>query len=322
MVLIGHSMGGLVSHLQTVQSGDDYWRLVSNEPFWQIKADAEGEAKAAGDVLLPAEPVDPPRGHDRHAAPRQHVLEPDDAMAAGQADRLPIRRSPTASRSCTSTTPGLFPARSLLKIDTSIDSLSPSSPIFPVMLAAPAAALGEVSQHRRRGAEGVVAGQSCRPKATAWCRAKAPTSTARRARSPCPPTTRRSTRIRRRCSKCGGFCWSIWPSWKAARPTASPAARSPRGQQRQDPRSASRRLTPMRARRVVVNDLMQTDYVYFRTEPVGENFDPEFTPELTPAEMLALGVFGGKYMTDCTGEFPKAWFAGAKTLPRAARSRS
>jgi hypothetical protein len=68
----------------------------------------------------------------------------------------------------------------------------------------------------------------------------------------------------------------------------------------------------MRAVRVVVNDLMQTGYVYFRTEPVGENFDAEFAPELTPAEMLALGVFGGKYMTDCADEFPKAWFNRAR----------
>lgn len=68
----------------------------------------------------------------------------------------------------------------------------------------------------------------------------------------------------------------------------------------------------MRKKRVVVNDLMQKNYVYFRTEPVGENFDPEFKPELTPAEMLALGVFGGRYMTDCAREFSKEWFAGAK----------
>jgi hypothetical protein len=57
---------------------------------------------------------------------------------------------------------------------------------------------------------------------------------------------------------------------------------------------------------------MQPDYEYVLTEPAGANFDPEFEPELTPRELLKLGVFGGKYMTDCTGEFPANWFANAK----------
>jgi hypothetical protein len=65
-------------------------------------------------------------------------------------------------------------------------------------------------------------------------------------------------------------------------------------------------------RKVVVNDKMQEGYVYYRTERVGRNFDPGFTPELTPRQMLALGVFGGKYMTDCRDEFPSSWFARAK----------
>ena len=65
-------------------------------------------------------------------------------------------------------------------------------------------------------------------------------------------------------------------------------------------------------RRVIVNDRMQRDYVYYRTEPVGRNFAPLFRPELTPKQMLQLGVFGGKYMTDCRDEFPASWFARAK----------
>ncbi len=63
---------------------------------------------------------------------------------------------------------------------------------------------------------------------------------------------------------------------------------------------------------VEVNDLMQQGYVYLLSEPMGKNFHPEFRPELTPQEMLALGVFGGNYMTDCGEEFPQAWFASAK----------
>ena len=65
-------------------------------------------------------------------------------------------------------------------------------------------------------------------------------------------------------------------------------------------------------RQIAVNDLMQTGYVYFCTEPVGKNFHLDFHPELTPQEMLELGVFGGKYMTDTRPEFPAAWFKNAR----------
>jgi hypothetical protein len=67
----------------------------------------------------------------------------------------------------------------------------------------------------------------------------------------------------------------------------------------------------MRKKNVIVNDKMQKGYRYILTEPVGRNFDPEFKPELTPKEMLCLGIFGGKYMTDTRNEFPKNWFTQA-----------
>lgn len=57
---------------------------------------------------------------------------------------------------------------------------------------------------------------------------------------------------------------------------------------------------------------MQSGYVYTLSEPMGENFHPDFNPELTPKEMLNLGVFGGKYMTDCVEEFPQDWFENAR----------
>lgn len=63
---------------------------------------------------------------------------------------------------------------------------------------------------------------------------------------------------------------------------------------------------------IIVNDLMQKNYRYELSEPEGKNFDKDFKPDLTPKQMLALGVFGGKYMTDCKKEFPKEWWVKAK----------
>ena len=68
----------------------------------------------------------------------------------------------------------------------------------------------------------------------------------------------------------------------------------------------------MRKRTVIVNDRMQKDYRYRLTARTGRDFDPEFTPDLTPQQMLRLGVFCGKYMTDARGEFPQSWFRRAK----------
>ena len=69
---------------------------------------------------------------------------------------------------------------------------------------------------------------------------------------------------------------------------------------------------PMNRRKVLVNDLMQKGYIYYIDEPPGKNFHGEFQPELTPKQMLEMGVFGGKYMTDCREEFPGDWFKSAR----------
>ena len=68
----------------------------------------------------------------------------------------------------------------------------------------------------------------------------------------------------------------------------------------------------MKKQIVVERDLMQMGYVYFLTEQVGKNFQADFRPQLMPKEMLELGVFGGKYMTDCSAEFPADWFKKAR----------
>jgi hypothetical protein len=60
---------------------------------------------------------------------------------------------------------------------------------------------------------------------------------------------------------------------------------------------------------------MQQGYVYRLIEPEGRQFHAGFQPELTPRQMLELGVFGGKYMTDCAAEYPAEWFEKAKLCP-------
>lgn len=68
-------------------------------------------------------------------------------------------------------------------------------------------------------------------------------------------------------------------------------------------------------KKVNVSDSMQKGYSYQLVEAIGENFASDFKPELTPKEMLELGVFGGKYLNDCKKEFPKDWFADARLSP-------
>jgi hypothetical protein len=71
----------------------------------------------------------------------------------------------------------------------------------------------------------------------------------------------------------------------------------------------------MKERWIEVNDKMQQNYAYPLTQPMGRNFHADFRPDLTPKQMLRLGVFGGRYMTDCRDEFPEDWFDKAKLCP-------
>lgn len=66
---------------------------------------------------------------------------------------------------------------------------------------------------------------------------------------------------------------------------------------------------------VIVHDAMQSNYSYYLTEEVGKNFHVDFKPQLTPAEMLSLGVFGGLYFSDRPVEFPSEWFSTAQLSP-------
>lgn len=65
-------------------------------------------------------------------------------------------------------------------------------------------------------------------------------------------------------------------------------------------------------KKITVSDSFQEQYTYYLSEPAGENFHPDFKPQLTPKEMLELGIFGGKYLSPTSDEYPKDWFQNAK----------
>jgi hypothetical protein len=78
---------------------------------------------------------------------------------------------------------------------------------------------------------------------------------------------------------------------------------------------------------VHVDDLMQKGYSYKLTYDCGTNLQkggldengkliryPGFRPAFTPREMLEMGIFEGKYITDCRAEFPREWFKNAKMV--------
>ena len=78
---------------------------------------------------------------------------------------------------------------------------------------------------------------------------------------------------------------------------------------------AARPLSWYRPGRVVnVRDKMQR-CTYTLTEPPGKHFAAGFRPALSPARMLKMGVFEGKYLNDGTQEFPREWFENGRLRP-------
>ncbi len=134
MVLVGHSMGGLVAKLQTLDSKNDYWNLASHEPFDQVRADPQTLRKLRETFFFQPNPsirrvvtiATPHRGSPFSNQTTQYLL--------GKLIRLP-ETLVGAKQALFRDNPGLLFDRSLLKIETSVDSLSPDSPIFPLMLA-------------------------------------------------------------------------------------------------------------------------------------------------------------------------------------------
>jgi pimeloyl-ACP methyl ester carboxylesterase len=135
MVLVGHSMGGLLSRLQTIDSGEDFWRIVSDKSFEELKAEEDARQAIARVLFFPANPAirrvitigTPHRGSE--------FANEYTRWLGRKLIRLPQMLVSTNERVIREN-PNLFRNTELLTITTSIDSLAPDSPILPVMLQA------------------------------------------------------------------------------------------------------------------------------------------------------------------------------------------
>lgn len=135
MVLVGHSMGGLLSRMQTIDSGNEFWSILSDEPFEKVKGDEEEKQRLAAALFFHPNPSvqrvitigTPHRGSDYANDYTQWI--------ARNLIRLPSSLIELGN-SMIRQNPGVFRDTALLTTTTSIDSLNPKSPIFPAMLRA------------------------------------------------------------------------------------------------------------------------------------------------------------------------------------------
>ena len=132
MVLVGHSMGGLVSRMQTIDSGDDFWKIVSDQPAKRlIGPDGERNKLVSTLFFKPNQSVrrvitisTPHRGSE--------FSNEYTRWLARKIIKLPTLSIDTGERLARAN-PKLFKDTELLTVANAIDSLAPESPIFPVM---------------------------------------------------------------------------------------------------------------------------------------------------------------------------------------------
>jgi hypothetical protein len=132
LVLVGHSMGGLVSRLQTIESGDSFWKIVSDKPLEELKATPAEQNKLAKCFYFHPNPAVKrvvTIGTPHHGSTSSN----DYTQYLGRSlIRLP-EMMVELSNKLIRENPGAFRNTELLTMTTSIDSLSPKCPIFPVL---------------------------------------------------------------------------------------------------------------------------------------------------------------------------------------------
>ena len=126
LVIVAHSMGGLVSKLLTVDSGDDFRKIISDEPLDRLTLKPEVRSELEQVVFFDREPevrrvvfIATPHGGSQ--------LSP--SLVGRLADRLAgiPRRAAKTVRDLAEENPQL---RRLEQVPTSIDELAPGSPVL------------------------------------------------------------------------------------------------------------------------------------------------------------------------------------------------
>ncbi|MEO1995932.1 MAG: alpha/beta hydrolase-fold protein, partial [Planctomycetaceae bacterium] len=132
MVVVGHSMGGLVARMLTLSSGDTFWRAVSNTPIDQIRASPETRSQLERTYYFEPSPSvrrvvmigSPHRGSNLANSVTQWL--------ARNVIYLPQQTLRTA-RQLLLQNPRMSPNNKLVTPKTSVDGLAPDSPILQAM---------------------------------------------------------------------------------------------------------------------------------------------------------------------------------------------
>ena len=135
MVLIGHSMGGLVAKLATVDGDDRFWRLASDEDFGKLVGDPDDLALARETLMFRALPgvrsvvfiATPHRG----GTPSQWLLHDVAARFVHQPETL----LKACDRLIAANPPNFFKPTFRDSLTTSIDEMRWNSPIIREMIA-------------------------------------------------------------------------------------------------------------------------------------------------------------------------------------------
>ncbi|MBS0210199.1 MAG: alpha/beta fold hydrolase [Planctomycetes bacterium] len=132
MVLVGHSMGGLVSKLQVTDSGNRLWELVANRPMDQLVA-SDADRNHLQQVFCFE-----PQPFVRHVVfiGTPHRGSTMARRGIGRLTSLVARESSEAKerqRRLMDDNPGAFKTALRMKIPTSVDLLEPSNPLLAAM---------------------------------------------------------------------------------------------------------------------------------------------------------------------------------------------